>query len=310
MDHQVLLDILAEKIHDRRFLRLVAHLLQAGYLEDWRYHRTLSGSPQGAVVSPILSNIYLDRLDQFVETVLLPQYNRGAKRKPNPAYVRLQDRTYRLERAGRRREARPLRQQQWRLPASDPHDPAFRRLHYVRYADDVRHITRCAIPFAERRGSEEQAPGSTAYPAAKAKRDRSMPLKREGPGDAHGCVPQDPCDMVRTTLFEPQSPAMQAYIPRLQRLVRGHDDGAMKSSSPEPSASWAIGNDPIQGDGHGAYVALDTSHTEGMWDRPPRREAQGDGASVVVRGRESRPHGEGRQVFRCRGRRGTRDASY
>jgi len=180
----------------------------------------------------------------------------------------------------------------------------------IRYADDVRHITRCAIPFAERRGSEEQAPGSTAYPAAKAKRDRSMPLKREGPRDAHGCVPQDPRDMVRTTRFEPQSPAMQAYIPRLPRLVRGHDDRAMKSSSPKPSASWAIGNDPIQGDGHGTYVALDTSHTEGMWDRPPRREAQGDGASVVVRGRESRPHGEGRQVFRCRRRQGTRDARY
>lgn len=136
LDHQILLDILAEKIHDQRFLRLVKRLLDAGYLEDWRYRRTLSGSPQGAVVSPILSNVYLDRLDQFVETALLPQYNRGAKRKPNPAYVRLQDRTHRLERAGRHREARPLRQQQWRLPASDPHDPAFRRLHYVRYADD------------------------------------------------------------------------------------------------------------------------------------------------------------------------------
>jgi len=180
----------------------------------------------------------------------------------------------------------------------------------VRYADDVRHITRCAIPFAERRGSEETTPGSTAYPAAKAKRDRSMPLKRKRSEDAYDRVPQDLCDMVRTRLSEPQSPAMQAYIPRLPRLVRGHDDRAMKSSSPEPSASWAIGNDPIQGDGHGTYDALDTSHTEGMGDRPPRREAQGDRASVVVRGRESRPHGEGRQVFRCQGRRGTRDARH
>lgn len=64
----------------------------------------------------------------------------------------------------------------------------------------------------------------------------------------------------------------------------------------EPSPWWAMGNDPIQGGERGTYVALDTSSTLGMWDRPPRREAQGDGATVVLRGRESRPHGEGWQV--------------
>jgi hypothetical protein len=90
----------------------------------------------GGVASPVLSNIYLDRLDQYVETVLLPQYNRGARRKPNPAYTHLQNQAYRLEQAGQQREARPLRQRQWTLPASDTHDPDFRRLHYVRYADD------------------------------------------------------------------------------------------------------------------------------------------------------------------------------
>ena len=136
LDHQVLLASLAEDIHDNRFLRLVAHLLEAGYLEDWRYHTTLSGAPQGAVVSPLLSNIYLSRLDRYVETMLLPRYNRGARRKANPAYTHLQDRAYRLEKAGRHREARPLRRRQWTLPASDTHDPDFRRLHYVRYADD------------------------------------------------------------------------------------------------------------------------------------------------------------------------------
>ena len=60
--------ILSEKIHDNRFLRLIQQMLKAGYLEDWRYHETLSGSPQGGVVSPILSNIYLHKLDVFVET--------------------------------------------------------------------------------------------------------------------------------------------------------------------------------------------------------------------------------------------------
>jgi group II intron reverse transcriptase/maturase len=67
LDHEVMLAILREKIHDNRFLRLIRNLLQAGYLEQWRYHETLSGSPQGGVVSPILSNIYLDKLDKYVE---------------------------------------------------------------------------------------------------------------------------------------------------------------------------------------------------------------------------------------------------
>jgi group II intron reverse transcriptase/maturase len=136
LDHEILLATLAEKIHDHRFLRLVAHLLKSGYLEDWRYHPTPSGVPQGAVASPILSNVYLNRLDQFVETVLLPQYNRGARRKANPAYVHLQNQAYRPEHAGEYRAARPLRQRQWALPSSDTHDPDFRRLHYVRYCDD------------------------------------------------------------------------------------------------------------------------------------------------------------------------------
>ncbi len=77
LDHSVLLKLLREKIHDNRFLRLIENLLQAGYLEQWRYNATLSGSPQGAVLSPILSNIYLNKLDQFVENKLIPKYTRG-----------------------------------------------------------------------------------------------------------------------------------------------------------------------------------------------------------------------------------------
>ena len=84
----------------------------------------------------------------------------------------------------------------------------------VRYADDVRHFTGRWIPFTERRGLEETTLGPAAYPAVKAKGDRSMPSKRERPEDADGRVPQGPRDKVRTALFEPQSPGMQAYIPR------------------------------------------------------------------------------------------------
>lgn len=80
LDHQVMVAILTEKIHDGRFLELIERMLKAGYLEDWRWNATLSGAPQGGIASPILSNIYLDRLDQFVEQQLIPEYTRGELR--------------------------------------------------------------------------------------------------------------------------------------------------------------------------------------------------------------------------------------
>lgn len=76
LDHEVMAGILAEKIHDQRFLRLIRHMLKAGYLEDWEYHDTPSGCPQGGVVSPVLSNVYLNKLDEFVERELIPRYTR------------------------------------------------------------------------------------------------------------------------------------------------------------------------------------------------------------------------------------------
>ena len=79
LDHEIMVKILAEKIHDNRFLRLIGNMLKAGYLEDWQYRETLSGCPQGGVVSPILSNIYLDKLDKFVEQVLIPRHTRGKR---------------------------------------------------------------------------------------------------------------------------------------------------------------------------------------------------------------------------------------
>ena len=137
IDHTVLLSILSEKLHDNRFLRLIRHLLQAGYLEEWQYHRTLSGCPQGGVVSPILSNIYLDKLDTFVEQTLLPKYNRGETRSMNPQYRILYKRMYRRRKAGKTTEAKALDQMLRQLPVGDPVDPDYRRLRYIRYADDT-----------------------------------------------------------------------------------------------------------------------------------------------------------------------------
>ena len=137
LDHSVTLRTLGEKIHDNRFLRLIGQMLQAGYLEDWVWGATLSGAPQGGVLSPCLSNIYLDRLDKFVEAVLLPEYTRGVRRKPNPEHRRITTRIHRARKRGDYAAVRVLRKQQRSLPTLDPHDPEYRRLRYVRYADDI-----------------------------------------------------------------------------------------------------------------------------------------------------------------------------
>jgi group II intron reverse transcriptase/maturase len=143
LDHSFLLKVLGEKILDNRFLRLIEQMLKAGYIEDWEWNATLSGAPQGGVLSPLLSNIYMDRLDKFAETVLIPEYTRGKARKKNLTYQKVENAIWNTrQRLARRKEhvetaeIRELRKQLRRLPVGDPNDPGYRRLRYVRYADD------------------------------------------------------------------------------------------------------------------------------------------------------------------------------
>ncbi|MBV9023386.1 MAG: maturase [Streptomycetaceae bacterium] len=135
-DHKLMVEILSEKIHDGRFLRLISHMLKAGYLEDWRFNDTLSGCPQGGIASPVLSNIYLDRLDQFIEQSLLPEYNRGLHRRSDRRYRAVEYAIAKARRHGDREAVRALRPRLRSLPSQDPNDPDYRRLRYVRYADD------------------------------------------------------------------------------------------------------------------------------------------------------------------------------
>ena len=154
LNHDVMVRILAEKIHDNRFLRLIKQMLKAGYLEDWKYHQTLSGAPQGGVVSPVLSNIYLHKLDVYVETVLASQYTRGKHRRPNPEYERIKARMARARARGDRDHVRHLRRQLQQLPSVDPQDPGYRRLKYTRYADD--HLLGFIGPKAEAEAIKDQ----------------------------------------------------------------------------------------------------------------------------------------------------------
>ena len=111
-------------------------------MENWKYNSTYSGVPQGAVVSPILSNLVLDKLDKYVEHELIPAYTRGLRRSVYPPYRDLTKAASKARKAGKLEQARKLNQQAQSIPSRDPYDPNFRRLWYTRYADDVRHLTR------------------------------------------------------------------------------------------------------------------------------------------------------------------------
>lgn len=146
IDHSVLIGILRKRITDERFLRLIWKFLKAGYLEEWHYHKTFSGTPQGGIVSPILANIYLDQFDKFMNDYA-QNFNCGTHRKVNPPYDSLNKKTVKLRKkwkaetddtakAEMLKRIKEMQKEALTIPAAQPIDPSYRRLQYVRYADD------------------------------------------------------------------------------------------------------------------------------------------------------------------------------
>jgi group II intron reverse transcriptase/maturase len=154
LDHSIMVGILSEKIHDNRFLRLIKQMLTAGYLEDWTWNATHSGAPQGSICAPVLSNIYLTKLDNWVERVLIPQHTRGTGRAHNREYARIHQAHQRARQRGDQAKARQLRRQRRSVPSQDPQDPDYRRLRYTRYADD--HLLGFTGPKAEAEQIKDQ----------------------------------------------------------------------------------------------------------------------------------------------------------
>lgn len=151
INHDKLINVLEKKIDDQKFIRFIKLFLQAGYFENWKYHKTYSGTPQGGIVSPILANIFLHELDQFME-MEIEKFNKGKQRKPYASYAKLEW-TIRTRRAKLRKlksrddtspeslneikqEILAIEKEMKSMPSRDPSDSDYRRLHYVRYADD------------------------------------------------------------------------------------------------------------------------------------------------------------------------------
>ena len=136
LDHRLMIEVLKRKIDDEDFLKLLNGMIKAGYVEDWKYHKTYSGTPQGGIVSPLLANIVLNELDKYIEETLIPRYTKGSKRKRNAEYMKMANEAVKARKEGHYRHARELLKVYSKLPTQIYEDPNFRRLKYVRYADD------------------------------------------------------------------------------------------------------------------------------------------------------------------------------
>ncbi|MBY0029870.1 reverse transcriptase domain-containing protein [Priestia megaterium] len=151
IDHSILIDLLRKRIKDEKFLRLIWKFLKAGYIEDWKYHNSYSGVPQGGIISPILSNIYLNELDKYIED-FQHKFNKGKYKAENLDYKKLHAKSMRLKnklkdkdnkgtlKEGEREEIigciKEAINSKMKVPSKDPMDQNYRRLKYVRYADD------------------------------------------------------------------------------------------------------------------------------------------------------------------------------
>ena len=123
-------------------IQLIYKFLKAGYIEDWRYNQTYSGTPQGGILSPLLSNIYLHELDQFV-MALKKDFDKPAEQHFTYQYGVLQRKTKKLkaqastvegqEREDLIREYRQTRKELLKTPCKSQTDKVIK---YIRYADD------------------------------------------------------------------------------------------------------------------------------------------------------------------------------
>lgn len=146
INHDVMISILRKRIDDERFIRLIRKFLNAGYIEDWVFNKAYSGTPQGGIISPILANIYLDQFDRYMREYI-SQFDKGKERKDNPerikfeygkrlAVLKLKKVTNMKERKLIIKDIKCFDRERTTISCGVDMDYDFRRLKYVRYADD------------------------------------------------------------------------------------------------------------------------------------------------------------------------------
>jgi group II intron reverse transcriptase/maturase len=136
ISHKKLLELLSRKISDGRFLNLIERFLQAGYMEFKQVRNSLTGTPQGEIVSSILANIYLHELDRFMDEVCEQYSTKGKTRKHYKPYQELNMQRFHARKAGDHEHAHALPLAMRTMPSIDPLDRDYTRVKYTRYADD------------------------------------------------------------------------------------------------------------------------------------------------------------------------------
>jgi group II intron reverse transcriptase/maturase len=132
IDHATLLNILKKKIRCEKTLALIKRALACGYIFESTIHRPKIGIPQGSVVSPILCNIYLDVLDQFL-TQQKKSFDSVVEKRPrNPLLKRLTNKIN--KKCTTKEQRKKLRTQMAECYGTLNID--FKRLYFVRYVDD------------------------------------------------------------------------------------------------------------------------------------------------------------------------------
>lgn len=159
IDHHILINALRERIKDEYFIALIWKFLRAGYMQDWTYHKTYSGTPQGGIISPLLANVYLNKFDEYM-LKYIEEFNQGKTRKRNKEYKKIEFQIKKIKgfintgygklenKLGKNHELnddeikmlqgqlKELYKKQKTIPSLDDFDPNYRRMTYVRYADD------------------------------------------------------------------------------------------------------------------------------------------------------------------------------
>jgi group II intron reverse transcriptase/maturase len=142
-NHETLIILVAQKIKDARIIKLLYKFLKAGYMQDWQYHKTYSGTPQGGIISPLLANIYLHQLDNYISKTLIPKFNHPAERKFTQQYSVIRNQLHKIKRyikksSGTERqnyikEYKQTRAMLLKTPSKSQTD---KKIKYVRFADD------------------------------------------------------------------------------------------------------------------------------------------------------------------------------
>ena len=203
LDHEIMVSILAEKIHDNRFP--AADQAYAGSRVPGRLGMERDAFRCSARRRSQPSLQYLpDRLDKFTETVLIPEYTRGVSRAANPEYARLTRAISGAWRRGDRRAVRQLRAQRRRAPRGDPRDPGYRRLRYIRYADD--HLLGFTGPRAEAEQIKQRL-AAFLHDDLKLELSRTRPVCRPHPGGVLPRLPDHRPAQPRPAVRERRRPA-------------------------------------------------------------------------------------------------------